>query len=354
MHCRRLVCANLNALFLVIVSNATGVAWTKTTHDCREQNHIALSFKRIHMQMLYFSLFLISRINMNACWSQAGAWVCITSRLIWFYATLFYMTLSYWLMSQILIQTDWHVIYVCFLYAGKPRYVHLGEEVDGVDMRAEVGLLSRNILVRGEMESSCYGNEACKFFDFDTFGGHLKVGNYAEGVAQQVMWSRWLITQWCTNKADLNWTNTFRSERLRSSNKGAGEAPSQFRFLFISSNTDTALSEERGRKEEMKKPLTKIQPKLLTWIYQGSADGVISQPLQQQKCGQPCVILMLFLTQPYLVTWNTDLSMGCDGSVEVPISPLVRNSLQTDCWWADCQMCQENKSALTRWKTGRL
>lgn len=63
------------------------------------------------------------------------------------------------------------------LVAGKPRYIHLGEEVDGVDMRAEVGLLSRNILVRGEMESSCYGNEACKFFDFDTFGGHLKVGN---------------------------------------------------------------------------------------------------------------------------------------------------------------------------------
>uniref|UniRef100_A0A3P9AQ23 G8 domain-containing protein n=1 Tax=Esox lucius TaxID=8010 RepID=A0A3P9AQ23_ESOLU len=48
-------------------------------------------------------------------------------------------------------------------------------EVDGVDMRAEVGLLSRNILIRGEMDPSCYGNEACKFFSFDTFGGHLKV-----------------------------------------------------------------------------------------------------------------------------------------------------------------------------------
>lgn len=64
----------------------------------------------------------------------------------------------------------------CFLCAGKPQFIHIGEEVDGVDMRAEVGLLSRNILLRGEMESSCYGNEACKFFDFDTFGGHLKVG----------------------------------------------------------------------------------------------------------------------------------------------------------------------------------
>ncbi|KAM4602789.1 cell migration-inducing and hyaluronan-binding protein [Polymixia lowei] len=58
---------------------------------------------------------------------------------------------------------------------GKAEFVHMGEEVDGVDMRAEVGLLSRNILLRGEMEPSCYGNEACKFFDFDTFGGHLKV-----------------------------------------------------------------------------------------------------------------------------------------------------------------------------------
>uniref|UniRef100_A0A671TS54 Cell migration inducing hyaluronidase 1 n=1 Tax=Sparus aurata TaxID=8175 RepID=A0A671TS54_SPAAU len=59
---------------------------------------------------------------------------------------------------------------------GKPQFIHMGEEVDGVDMRAEVGLLSRNILLRGEMEPGCYGNEACKFFNFDTFGGHLKRG----------------------------------------------------------------------------------------------------------------------------------------------------------------------------------
>uniref|UniRef100_A0A9J7YVF5 Cell migration inducing hyaluronidase 1 n=1 Tax=Cyprinus carpio carpio TaxID=630221 RepID=A0A9J7YVF5_CYPCA len=59
---------------------------------------------------------------------------------------------------------------------GKPAYLHIGEEVDGVDMRAEVGLLTRNILIRGEMEPTCYGNEACKFFSFDTFGGHLKRG----------------------------------------------------------------------------------------------------------------------------------------------------------------------------------
>lgn len=59
--------------------------------------------------------------------------------------------------------------------AGKARFVHLGEPVDGVDMRAEVGLLTRNVLIRGEMEPGCYSQDACRFFPFDTFGGHLKV-----------------------------------------------------------------------------------------------------------------------------------------------------------------------------------
>ncbi|XP_024117563.1 cell migration-inducing and hyaluronan-binding protein isoform X2 [Oryzias melastigma] len=58
---------------------------------------------------------------------------------------------------------------------GRARFVHLGEPVDGVDMRAEVGLLTRNVLIRGEMEPGCYSQEACRFFTFDTFGGHLKV-----------------------------------------------------------------------------------------------------------------------------------------------------------------------------------
>ncbi|XP_037367292.1 cell migration-inducing and hyaluronan-binding protein [Talpa occidentalis] len=60
--------------------------------------------------------------------------------------------------------------------AGKPMYMHMGTEVDGVDMRAEVGLLSRNIVVRGEMEAGCYpyARHLCDFFHFDTFGGHMK------------------------------------------------------------------------------------------------------------------------------------------------------------------------------------
>lgn len=100
-------------------------------------------------------------------------------RLMWIHATLFNMT------SRDLPSTLAKDVSVAFLSAGKPRYIHLGEEVDGVDMRAEVGLLSRNILVRGEMETGCYGNEACKFFDFDTFGGHLKVRQQADGDAQR-------------------------------------------------------------------------------------------------------------------------------------------------------------------------
>uniref|UniRef100_A0A8B9FDY4 G8 domain-containing protein n=1 Tax=Amazona collaria TaxID=241587 RepID=A0A8B9FDY4_9PSIT len=58
---------------------------------------------------------------------------------------------------------------------GNPLYLHIGEVIDGVDMRAEVGLLTRNILIQGEMEDSCYGQNQCQFFSFDTFGGHIKI-----------------------------------------------------------------------------------------------------------------------------------------------------------------------------------
>uniref|UniRef100_A0A671VTP1 hyaluronoglucosaminidase n=1 Tax=Sparus aurata TaxID=8175 RepID=A0A671VTP1_SPAAU len=61
-----------------------------------------------------------------------------------------------------------------------PQYNHFGEIVDGVDMRAEVALLSRNILIYGEMENSCYGNNACQFYNHDTYGGHVKIfGNFS-------------------------------------------------------------------------------------------------------------------------------------------------------------------------------
>ncbi|XP_062873668.1 cell surface hyaluronidase [Trichomycterus rosablanca] len=70
---------------------------------------------------------------------------------------------------------------------GKPQYAHMGEIVDGVDMRAEVALLTRNILIHGEMESSCYGDNWCQFFAHDTFGGHIKIlGNFSSVHMSQV------------------------------------------------------------------------------------------------------------------------------------------------------------------------
>ncbi|XP_034025896.1 cell surface hyaluronidase [Thalassophryne amazonica] len=58
---------------------------------------------------------------------------------------------------------------------GRPQYNHVGEIIDGVDMRAEVALLSRNILIYGETENSCYGNNRCQFYNHDTYGGHIKI-----------------------------------------------------------------------------------------------------------------------------------------------------------------------------------
>ena len=42
-------------------------------------------------------------------------------------------------------------------------------------MRAEVGLLSRNIRIHGELEESCYDDNLCDYFNYDTFGGHIQV-----------------------------------------------------------------------------------------------------------------------------------------------------------------------------------
>nr|KAF6483621.1 cell migration inducing hyaluronidase 2 [Rousettus aegyptiacus] len=56
-----------------------------------------------------------------------------------------------------------------------PQFLHMGEIIDGVDMRAEVGILTRNVVIRGEMEDSCYAENKCQFFDYDTFGGHVMI-----------------------------------------------------------------------------------------------------------------------------------------------------------------------------------
>jgi cell migration-inducing and hyaluronan-binding protein len=57
---------------------------------------------------------------------------------------------------------------------GKAQYTHLGViSAQGVDMRAEVGLLSRNVRIFGEMQPACYSSNHCQFFNYDTFGGHV-------------------------------------------------------------------------------------------------------------------------------------------------------------------------------------
>lgn len=69
------------------------------------------------------------------------------------------------------------IIFSCCSYQSEiPQFLHMGEIIDGVDMRAEVGILTRNIVIQGEMEDSCYAENQCQFFDYDTFGGHVMVG----------------------------------------------------------------------------------------------------------------------------------------------------------------------------------
>ncbi len=43
-------------------------------------------------------------------------------------------------------------------------------------MRAEVGLLTRNVKIQGEVEDECYGDDyRCPYFDLDIFGGQTQV-----------------------------------------------------------------------------------------------------------------------------------------------------------------------------------
>lgn len=63
--------------------------------------------------------------------------------------------------------------------------MHHGAVVDGVDERGEVGLLTRNILIRGAVQNACYGMAECAYIpdNVDLFGGMLihrptKLRNY--------------------------------------------------------------------------------------------------------------------------------------------------------------------------------
>ncbi|KAK6195845.1 hypothetical protein SNE40_001189 [Patella caerulea] len=55
------------------------------------------------------------------------------------------------------------------------KFMHFGEVTDGVDERGEVSLLTRNILIEGQMAYHCPpSNGNCDKFNYDTFGGHIK------------------------------------------------------------------------------------------------------------------------------------------------------------------------------------
>ena len=54
--------------------------------------------------------------------------------------------------------------------------MHWGEIVDNVDMRGEVALLSRDIVIEGEVENYCpLQNRNCDKYNYDTFGGQIRV-----------------------------------------------------------------------------------------------------------------------------------------------------------------------------------
>ncbi|KAJ8300466.1 hypothetical protein KUTeg_021985 [Tegillarca granosa] len=57
----------------------------------------------------------------------------------------------------------------------EPKYTHWGEIISNVDMRGEVALLTRNIVIEGEVQDHCpMHNGNCNLFNYDTFGGHIK------------------------------------------------------------------------------------------------------------------------------------------------------------------------------------
>lgn len=57
-----------------------------------------------------------------------------------------------------------------------PKYMHWATVDNNIDMRGEVAMLTRKIQIRAEIEKTCPpSNGNCNDYDFDTFGGHVKV-----------------------------------------------------------------------------------------------------------------------------------------------------------------------------------
>ncbi|EAL63750.1 hypothetical protein DDB_G0287365 [Dictyostelium discoideum AX4] len=56
------------------------------------------------------------------------------------------------------------------------KYLHWGSITKGVDERAEVALLTRNIKIQGQVGKTCVNNKlVCDFFPFDSFGAHIMI-----------------------------------------------------------------------------------------------------------------------------------------------------------------------------------
>jgi len=59
---------------------------------------------------------------------------------------------------------------------GDALYTHLGSgSPHGIDTRAEIGILTQDIKIYGVMQDSCYGDNFCEYFDYDTYGGHIQM-----------------------------------------------------------------------------------------------------------------------------------------------------------------------------------
>lgn len=75
---------------------------------------------------------------------------------------------------------DQFILKICvrlklFLFASvEPLFTHFGEIVNGVDMRGEVALLSRNIKIRGAPATNS-----------KTLGGHIKVHAHIEWITNK-------------------------------------------------------------------------------------------------------------------------------------------------------------------------
>lgn len=93
---------------------------------------------------------------------------------------LFFIALYY---SIFIAQTLSIVKALCIVSVETFQYMHYGNFTYDVDERAEVGMLSRSILIEGVMEPACYYTNSiekklCARFGMDTFGGNIRASDF--------------------------------------------------------------------------------------------------------------------------------------------------------------------------------